>query len=177
MDEQKVVDLMRSFFAEMQQTLVAEVVRSLATDIDPVSDSSSERSTVIIPPLEGGRQLLLKNGDVILVPFDCETLYKESKVAEDKLVKKISLSSKEVDSFIDKSDIFAWFIKSYVPYYRYGGQLSLIHMIDASLVLRLHTLLASNLEWYNATPQQIMDDVFINSWKLQHSANAYHEGF
>jgi len=36
MDEQKVVDLMRKFFAEMQSTLVAEVVKSLSTDVHSV---------------------------------------------------------------------------------------------------------------------------------------------
>ena len=39
------------------------------------SDSSSSS--------DGGRQLILRNGDAILVPFDCETLYRESKIAED----------------------------------------------------------------------------------------------
>ena len=184
MDEQRVIDLMRGFFAEMQTKLVSEVVKSLTETHDSVSESSSEKETIVSIPVGDespssekpeGRQILLKNGDAILVPFDCETLYRESKVAEDKLIKKIALTSKEVDAFIDKSDILAWFKKSYVPYYRYGGQLSLIHMIDASLVLRIHTLLGSKLEWHSASPQAIMDDVFVCSWKIQHSANAYHE--
>ena len=41
---------------------------------------------------DGGRQLIIRNGNAVLVPFDCETLYRESKIAEDKLIKKISLT-------------------------------------------------------------------------------------
>jgi len=183
MDEQRVIDLMRVFFAEMQTKIVSEVISSVHdAGHDAVSDESSEKETIIMgeedPSVfsEGGRQLNLRNGDRILVPFDCETLYRESKVAEDKLVKKLALTSKEVDAFIDKSDILCWFKKSFVPYYRYGGQLSLIHMIDAQLVLKIHLLLGSKIDWKSATPQAIMDDVFICSWQQQHSANAYQEG-
>ena len=61
MDEQRVIDLMRVFFAEMHTKLVTDVVKELAPVHDAVSDDSSEKDTVILgeedPSVssEGGR--------------------------------------------------------------------------------------------------------------------------
>ncbi len=91
MDEHRVVELMRQFFDTMQTTLVSEVVNKLTEVQDSISESSSEKETIPVgdnanntpptksSPTPGGsdRRLLLKNGDIVLVPFDCETLFKE----------------------------------------------------------------------------------------------------
>ena len=94
MDEQRVIDLMRGFFAEMQTKLVSEVVKSLTTDAEPVSESSSEKETIIPDEKESGRQLITYLSMVIL--FSCHLIVKlfiENRKWRRiiKLVKKISL--------------------------------------------------------------------------------------
>jgi len=186
--------MFHNFFSDMRGQLVQEVRRSLEDDASEVTfaipreqyvdrrastpistDDGASYASIVSADIHklGARTITLANGDSILVPLECETLYKENLSPESKQIKPITLTAVQLDKFTTKTDILSWFKDHYVPYYRYGGQKHLVHMIDSASLEQIKALLRSKLEWMETTPQELMDEVYRCAWEVPQSAHDY----
>lgn len=194
--EDELRTMMQRLVSEMKGEIVSEILKGLSDDAasevtvqapqravgtprgatTDISSTDDDFRSVTSTDRVGNRMIHIQNGDQIVVPLDCETLYKENNSPDAKQIKKITLTNTQVGAFVTKSDILAWFKEHFVSYYRYGGQLHLIHMVDSSVLEQIRALLRSEMDWIEATPQDIMDEVFRCSWEVPQSAHDYRVG-